>query len=202
MEKKKILLAPLDPVHDIGLKMIKRGLEQKGHEALLMPPDYSQEEIIKSIIDNNADIVLVSRTLGYGVAEILGRFIDLAEAADIRDKVKIGIGGMAIRPELAAELGFDAGFGPGTTVAEAVAFVEGRDYIPEETRGKKSKKDITEGYNYIFHNKNIEKLLDSIVDEILDYVNNKTTTAIQRAEIRRQILESNNELERQKLRAD
>lgn len=202
MEKKKILLAPLDPVHDIGLKMIKRGLEQKGHDTLLMPPDYSQEEIIKSIIDNNADIVLVSRTLGYGVAEILGKFIDLAEAADIREKVKIGIGGMAIRPELAAELGFDAGFGPGTTVAEAVAFVEGRDYIPEETRGKKSKKDITEGYNYIFHNKNIEKLLDSIVDEILDYVNNKTTTAIQRAEIRRQILESNNELERQKLRAD
>lgn len=202
MEKKKILLAPLDPVHDIGLKMIKRGLEQKGHEALLMPPDYSQEEIIKSIIDNNADIVLVSRTLGYGVAEILGKFIDLAEAADIRDKVKIGIGGMAIRPELAAELGFDAGFGPGTTVEEAVAFVEGREYIPEETRGKKSKKDITEGYDYVFHNKKIEKLLDSIVDGILDYVNNKTTTAIQRAEIRRQILESNNESERQKLRAD
>ena len=58
MKKKKVLLAPLDPVHDIGLKMIKRGLEQKGHDTLLMPPDYSQEEIIKSIIDNDADIVL------------------------------------------------------------------------------------------------------------------------------------------------
>jgi methylmalonyl-CoA mutase cobalamin-binding domain/chain len=202
MEKKKILLAPLDPVHDIGLKMIKRGLEQKGHDTLLMPPDYSQEEIIKSIIDNNADIVLVSRTLGYGVAEILGKFIDLAEAADIREKVKIGIGGMAIRPELAAELGFDAGFGPGTTVEEAVAFVEGKEYIPDETKGKKTKKDITKGYDYHFHNKKIEKLLDSIVDGILDYVNNKTTTAIKRAEIRRQILESNNESERQKLRMD
>ena len=119
--KKKVLLAPLDPVHDIGLKMIKRGLEQKGHDTLLMPPDHSQEEIIKSIIDNKVDVVLISRTLGYGVAEILGKFIDLAEAAGIRDKVKIGIGGMAIRPELAAELGFDAGFGPGTAVEEAVA---------------------------------------------------------------------------------
>ncbi|MGI5859183.1 MAG: cobalamin B12-binding domain-containing protein, partial [Tepidanaerobacteraceae bacterium] len=202
MKKKKVLLAPLDPVHDIGLKMIKRGLEQKGHDTLLMPPDYSQEEIIKSIIDNDADIVLVSRTLGYGVAEILGKFIDLAEAAEIRDRIKIGIGGMAIRPELAAELGFDAGFGPGTTVAEAVAFVEGRKYIPEETKGKKNKKDITEGYNYLFHNKKIEKLLDSIVDGILDYVNNKTTTAIQRAEIRRRILESDNESEIQRLRVD
>lgn len=192
----------LDPVHDIGLKMIKRGLEQAGHSTLLMPPDYSQEEIIKSIVDNKVDVVLVSRTLGYGVAEILGKFVDLAEAADIRDNVKIGIGGMAIRPELASELGFDAGFGPGTTVEEAVAFVEGREYIPEETKNKSFKKDLIKGYDYFFHNKNIEKSLNSIVDGILDYVKDKTTTAIQRAEIRKQILESNSDSERQKLRID
>jgi len=202
VQKKKVLLAPLDPVHDIGLKMIKRGLEQAGHDTLLLPPDYSQEEIIKAIIDNNADVVLVSRTLGYGVAEILGRFVDLAEAAGIRDKVKIGIGGMAIRPELAAELGFDAGFGPGTTVREALAFVEGREYVPEEAKDKKIKKDITQGYDYSFKNKSIEKLLDTIVDGILDYVNGKTTTAIQRAELREKILKTQNESEKQSLRME
>ena len=53
IQKKKVLLAPLDPVHDIGLKMIKRGLEQAGHETILLPPDYSQEEIIKSIVIQN-----------------------------------------------------------------------------------------------------------------------------------------------------
>ncbi|MDK2878382.1 MAG: hypothetical protein PWR06_1098 [Thermoanaerobacteraceae bacterium] len=202
VQKKKVLLAPLDPVHDIGLKMIKRGLEQAGHETLLLPPDYSHEEIIKAIIDNKADVVLVSRTLGYGVAEILGKFIDLAEAAGIRDRVKIGIGGMAIRPELAAELGFDAGFGPGTTVQEAIAFVEGREYVPEEARGKKVKRDITQGYNYEFKNKSIEKLLDTIVDGILDYVSDKTTAAIQRAELRKKILEVQNESEKQSLRME
>ncbi|RKL64172.1 cobalamin-binding protein [Thermoanaerobacteraceae bacterium SP2] len=202
VQKKKVLLAPLDPVHDIGLKMIKRGLDQAGHETLLLPPDYSQEEIIKAIIDNKADVVLVSRTLGYGVAEILGKFIDLAEAAGIRDRVKIGIGGMAIRPELAAELGFDAGFGPGTTVQEALAFVEGREYVPEEVKGKKVKKDITQGYNYEFKNKSIEKLLDTIVDGILNYVSDKTTTAIQRAELRKKILEVQNESEKQSLRME
>ena len=202
MEKKKVLLAPLDPVHDIGLKMIKRGLEQKGHKTLLMPPDYSQEEIIKSIIDNRVDVVLVSRTLGYGVAEILGKFVDLAEAAEIRETVKIGIGGMAIRPELASELGFDAGFGPGTTVEEAVAFVEGKDYISKEVKDKKYKKDITKGYDYTFLNKNIEELLDLIVDGILDYTDNRTTAAIQRAEIRRQIIEGNDESQIQKLRME
>lgn len=201
-ERKKVLLAPLDPVHDIGLKMIKRGLERAGHDALLLPPDYSQEEIIKAIMDNNVDVVLISRTLGYGVAEILGRFVDLAEAAGIRDKVKIGIGGMAIRPELAAELGFDAGFGPGTTVEEAVAFVEGREYAPDEIRGKKAKKDITRGYDYSFKNKSIEQLLDKIVDGIIDYVSDKTTSAIQRAELRRQILKTSNESEKQSLRLE
>lgn len=39
-QAKKILLAPLDPVHDIGLKMIKRGLDQAGHDTQLLPPDY------------------------------------------------------------------------------------------------------------------------------------------------------------------
>ena len=191
----------LDPVHDIGLKIIKRGLEQAGHTTLLMPPDYSQEEIIKSIVDNNVDVVLVSRTLCMG-AEILGKFVDLAEAANIRDTVKIGIGGMAIRPELAAELGFDAGFGPGTTVEEAVAFVEDREYIPDESKGKKIKKDLIKEYDYTFYNKKIEKLLDSIVDGILEYAKDKTTTAIQRAEIRRQIIDSNNESERERLRKE
>ncbi len=200
--KKKVLLAPLDPVHDIGLKVIKRGLNKAGHETLLLPPDYSQEEIIKAIIDENPDVVLVSRTLGYGVAEILGRFIDIAEAAGIRDKVKIGIGGMAINPEIAAELGFDAGFGPGTSVEEAIAFVENRDFIPEDTRGKRQKKNLTEGYDYSFKNKRIEKLLDMVVDGILDYCKGRTTAAIQRAELRENILNSQSESERQGLKIE
>src|SRR5690554_2932418 len=113
-EKKKVLLAPLDPVHDIGLKMIKREIEKHGHETILLPPDYTPEEIIDVADKQKVNTILISRTLGYGVANLLSKFIDLAEAAGVRDNVKIGIGGMAIRPELAAELGFDAGFGPGT----------------------------------------------------------------------------------------
>jgi len=202
MQKKKVVLVPLDPVHDIGLKMIKRGLEQSGHETFLLPPDLSQEEIIKIIIDCNPDVVLVSRTLGYGVAEILGRFIDLMEVSGVREKVKIAIGGMAINPELAAELGFDAGFGPGTSVEEAIAFVENREYFAESTIEKRVKKEIIKGYDYQFKNKVIEKQLDLIVDSILDYVEDKTSTAILRAQIRKQILESENEREKQKLRTD
>ena len=115
---KKVLLVPLDPVHDVALKIINRRLKDRGHETILMPPDIPIEEVISQALKVKPDIVLISRTLGYGVAELLGRFIDLAEAAGIRDKAKIVIGGKAIKPELAAELGFDAGFGEGTDFEE------------------------------------------------------------------------------------
>nr|PZN05773.1 MAG: cobalamin-binding protein [Bacillota bacterium] len=201
-QKKKVLLAPLDPVHDIGLKMIKRGLDLAGHDTILLPPDYTPEEIVKAAIDNNVDVILISRTLGYRVAEILGSFIDLAEAAGLRERVKIGIGGMAIKPELAAELGFDAGFGPGTTVEEAVAFVEGRRYVKEDKGARKTKKDLTEKHDYAFKNKKIEKLLNAIADEIIEYAKGKTTPGIERAKIREKMFEASDEAELRQLRKE
>lgn len=56
---KKILMAPLDPVHDIGLKIINRGLREAGHETILLQPDLPLEEIIQEIIDKKADTVLI-----------------------------------------------------------------------------------------------------------------------------------------------
>jgi methylmalonyl-CoA mutase cobalamin-binding domain/chain len=161
-DKLRVVLAPMDPVHDIGLKMIRRGLEEAGHTTWLYPPDYSPQEIVNGIIEHKADTVLVSRTLGYGVEEILARFVDLLDAAGLRDKVKIAVGGMAIRPELAAELGFDGGFGPGTTVEEAVAFVEGRKYAPARRVASHSRYDLIGGYSYGYKNTAIKSLLDQI----------------------------------------
>lgn len=183
----KVLLSPLDPVHDIGLKMIKRGLEEAGLETKLLPPDTPPEEIINIALEEKFDTLLLSRTLGYGVAELLARFVDLADAAGLRERVKIGIGGMAVRPELAAELGFDAGFGPGTTVEEAIAFVEGRQYNPEASLIKKEKKDITKPYNYTYKNEKIGKLLEQISKQIINWASKKTSPGVERAKLRDEI---------------
>jgi len=187
-EKKKILLVPLDPVHDVALKIINRRLKDRGHKTILMPPDVPIEEVISQALKVKPDIILISRTLGYGVAELLGRFIDLAEAAGIRDKAKIVIGGKAIKPELAAELGFDAGYGEGTDFEEAVAFVEGKKYIPEEEKIIKKKKDITTGYRYRFHHQKIENMLNEITEEILDWCKDKTSPGIKRAHLRERLI--------------
>ena len=184
MSGKKILLAPVDPVHDVGLKMINRGLKQAGYETLLLPPDLPTEEIIQEAIDKKADTILLSRTLGYGVAELLARFIDLADAAGIRDKVRIAIGGMAIRPELAQELGFDAGFGPGSTVEETIAFIEGKEYIKATNTERKREGDMTKGYSYAVKHSRIKELLEQITPMILDWTIGKTSPGVRRAALR------------------
>jgi methylmalonyl-CoA mutase cobalamin-binding domain/chain len=184
VEKKKILLAPIDPVHDVGIKMINRGLAEAGHETILLPPDLPPDEIIQTALEKNVNVVMLSRTLGYGVAELLAKFIDYTEAAGLRDKAKIAIGGMAIRPELAQELGFDAGFGPGTTIEEALAFVEGRDFLKGGAGIAKSKKNITLGYSYEVKHSAIRRLLDEITAMILNWAEGKTSPGVERAKVR------------------
>jgi len=189
MDKSRpVLLAPLDPVHDIGLKIMKRALDEAGYKTILLPPDYQPEEIIKTALDNDVSAVLVSRTLGYGVAELLSGFVDLAEAAGLRDKVKLAIGGMSIKPELAQELGYDAGFGPGTTPEEVIAFLEDREYVPELGGANKQKADLTEGFSYVYHHRRIEELLDKIVDSIIKWSQGKTSPAVKRAQLKEEML--------------
>lgn len=182
---KTVLLVPIDPVHDIGLKMIARGLEQNGHKTILLPPDYTPMEIIEQVSRTpGVDTLLMSRTLGYGVGEILAQFIDLADSAGVREQVKIGIGGMAIRPELAAELGFDAGFGPGTTVEEVLCFVESREFKPDVNGLVKHKPDMTRGYDYSYSNTVIGAKLRTVTEMILAWVQDKTSPGVERGKAR------------------
>jgi len=200
MTNKKILLAPLDPVHDIGLKIMNRALKEAGHETILLPPDYQSEEIVKAALDNKVDVILASRTLGYGVAELLSTFIDQCEAVGLRDKVKIGIGGMGIRVELAQELGYDAGFGPGTVPEQVLAFVEDREPNLDNSGAVKAKKYLPEGYTYEYKNKKIEALLEEIANKTLSWASDKTTNAIKRAELRRAMMETTDEAKKAELK--
>lgn len=182
---KTVLLVPVDPVHDIALKMIARALQQKGHTVELLPPDLPPEEIIEhALAMPRLDTILMSRTLGYGVGEVLGRLMDLADASGLRERVKIGLGGMAIRKELAAELGFDQGFGPDSSVDDAVAFVEGATVTRSARNNTRSAADITEGYDYTYKDKHIGSLLAAISEQILSWAQGKNSPGTRRAAIR------------------
>jgi len=185
--KKKVLLAPIDPVHDVGLKMIRRALEQRGHQAILLAPDLPVEEIIREIARHQPDFVFLSRTLGYGVAEILARIIDLADAAGLREKTRFAVGGMAIRPQLAAELGFDRGFGPKTTVEEAVAYVEGRAPTTQDSATNRTKSDLTGGYSYQIKHPVIAQLLAELVRKTAQWAAARTSPGVERAQLRQEM---------------
>lgn len=190
--KKKILCVPLDPVHDVGIKIIKSELDKNGHDAELLSPDLSDEAIIKKSIEGNYDFILVSRTLGYGIAELLARFIDKLDSAGVREKSKIVLGGKPITPELAAELGFDKGFGEHSSIEEVLAFIEGREVAISSKGLNKTKRNIPEKYSYNFKHKKIEELLESIADKMIKWSENKTSPGVERAKIKADILEESN----------
>jgi len=189
---KTVLLAPLDPVHDNAIKLLKRKLVDKGYNAISMPPGTTVEEVIEKALEEKPVAILVSRTLGYKVAETLGRLVDLAEAAGLREATRLGVGGMAITREAGAELGFDATFAGELNMKNVLDFIEGGQAYAfggeHDVSEVRKKPDITEGFTYKFKDKTIESYLDQITDRILEWTKGKTSAGVERAKIREEMV--------------
>lgn len=197
---KRILCVPFDPVHDVGIKIIRNELSKRGYDTELLPPDLSPEQIVKIAAKGNYDFILVSRTIGYGIAELLARFIDMLDAAGVRKKSKIVIGGKPITPELAAELGFDKGFGEHSTIEDLIAYIEGKEILNKQKGLRREKPDFVSKYDYKFYDKEIENLLEIITDKLFKFVENKTSPGIERAKIREEFFQSDDYQKRLELR--
>lgn len=83
------------------------------------------EELIAHAIDKDADALLVSQVVTQKDVHIknLSELIDMLEAEGLRDRLIVVAGGPRVSHELALELGFDAGFGPGTTAPDVASYV-------------------------------------------------------------------------------
>ncbi|MFX1349358.1 MAG: OAM dimerization domain-containing protein [Promethearchaeota archaeon] len=107
------------------------GLEQyEMIEAFNLGSQVKNEEFVKKAIELKADVLLVSQTVTQKDIHVknLTQLVDLLEAEGIRDRVILICGGARIGNELAKELGYDAGFGPGT-YAETVASFFIREFV-------------------------------------------------------------------------
>ena len=188
MSTRRLLCVPLDPVHDVGIKIIRDALARRGHHTELLSPDLPMEEVISRAMAAPYDFILVSRTLGYGVAELLGRFVDMLDAAGIRTTARVVIGGKAVTPELAAELGFDRGFDEHATVEEIAAYIEDRPPADAAGSARREKRDLTAGYSYAWRNAGASACLETIVEKLLRWSEGKTSPGIQRARLREEML--------------
>jgi len=119
--------------HTVGIDAIMNMKGFAGHyglerypmvEAYNLGSQVENEEFIKKAIELKADVLLVSQTVTQKDVHIqnLTNLVELLEAEGIRDKVVLIAGGPRITHELAKELGYDAGFGPGKYADDVASF--------------------------------------------------------------------------------
>ena len=94
-------------------------------EALNMGSQVPNEKILAKAKELKADAVLVSQIVTQKDVHIknLTELVELAEAEKMRGKTLLIMGGPRVNNKLAKELGYDAGFGPGTYADHVATFV-------------------------------------------------------------------------------
>ncbi len=131
--------------HTVGIDAIMNRKGFAGHyglerydmlETLNMGSQVPNEEFIAKAKEMKAEILLVSQTVTQKNIHIenLTNLVELLEAENMRDKVVLICGGARITHELAKELGYDAGFGPGKFAEDVISFA-----LPELVQRKLNK---------------------------------------------------------------
>jgi len=102
------------------------GLERyAGFDARNLGAQVPVEKLVRLARETKADAILVSATVTQNEIHIrhLTDLVDMLEAERLRDSVVLVAGGARVDHALAKELGYDAGFGPGTTPSRIAAFL-------------------------------------------------------------------------------
>ena len=94
-------------------------------EAYNLGMQVPNEELVAQAVEKQADALLVSQVVTQKDVHIknLSELVDMLEAEGLRQRMIVVCGGPRITHELALELGYDAGFGPGTTARDVASFV-------------------------------------------------------------------------------
>ena len=109
-------------LHDIGKNLVKMMMEGKGLEVIDLGTDVSAETFVKTAIEQDCQIICCSALLTTTMP-VMEEVVKAAEAAGIRGKVKIMIGGAPVSEEFRAQIGADAYTNDAASAADlAVSF--------------------------------------------------------------------------------
>jgi 5-methyltetrahydrofolate--homocysteine methyltransferase len=94
-------------IHDIGKNIVAILLKGAGYEVNDLGSDVSAEKIVEVVREYKPDFLGLSALLTTTMV-VMGQIIEALKENDLRDKVKVLIGGAAVSDEYAQEIGADA----------------------------------------------------------------------------------------------
>ena len=94
-------------LHDIGKNLVASMFEGSGFEVVNIGINVDADKFVQAVVEQKADILclsaLLTTTMNY-----MNDVIKAVEAAGLRDKVKIMVGGAPLNEAFAKEVGADA----------------------------------------------------------------------------------------------
>ena len=106
--------------HDIGKNLVRIMLETGGFDVYDLGRDVALDTFVDYVRDNDVDILCMSSLMTTTMPG-MGKVIEKLKKADLRDKVKIMVGGAPVSPAFAEKIGAD---GYTRNAIEAVEFAK------------------------------------------------------------------------------
>jgi len=106
-------------LHDIGKNLVSMMLEGAGYEIIDLGSDVASEKFIDAVKNQGANFIAMSALLTTTMTNMKST-IDALEAAGLRGKVKVMVGGAPVTDAFAKQIGAD-GFAPDASRAVALA---------------------------------------------------------------------------------
>ena len=94
-------------LHDIGKNLVKMMMEGKGLEVVDLGTDVTPEAFVKAVTEQGCQIICCSALLTTTMG-VMADVVKAAEAAGIRDQVKIMVGGAPVTDAFCKQIGADA----------------------------------------------------------------------------------------------
>jgi 5-methyltetrahydrofolate--homocysteine methyltransferase len=104
---KAIICTVKGDLHDIGKNLVKMMVEGKGIEVTDLGVDVKDEKIVETVQQSDAKVLLLSALLTTTMMS-LKDVIEALNAAGLRNKVKVMVGGAPVTQTFADEIGADA----------------------------------------------------------------------------------------------
>ena len=93
-------------LHDIGKNLVKMMMEGKGLEVVDLGTDVAAETFVQTAIEQNCQVICCSALLTTTMG-VMADVVKAAEAAGVRDKIKIMIGGAPVNEDFRKQIDAD-----------------------------------------------------------------------------------------------